>query len=154
MSNKLDIANEMRQFDEKNRTFYNELTEEELKKFSNYIMIRWGATVTGSTELQAYYLMACNENLNKHFFDISKHPQLQWLCATAVSPNMGTVRHEWISTKKRDGTNNKAVKFLREIYPHYNEDELELLAKINETADLKKLAKEYGWDDKKIKTNL
>ena len=28
-------------------------------------MIRWGATVTGSTELQAYYLIACNENLNK-----------------------------------------------------------------------------------------
>lgn len=154
MTNKLDIGNEMKQFDGKNRAFYSELTEEELKKFSNYIMIRWGATVTGSTELQAYYLMSCNENLNKHFFDISKHPELQWLCATAVSPNMGTVRHEWIKTKKREGTNNKAVKFLRQVYPHYGEDDLELLAEINDKDDLKRLAKEHGWDDKRIKSDL
>jgi hypothetical protein len=35
MSDKLNIANEMRQFDRKNRSFYDELTAEEKKKFSN-----------------------------------------------------------------------------------------------------------------------
>ncbi len=35
MSDKLNIANEMRQFDRKNRDFYNELSDEERKKFSN-----------------------------------------------------------------------------------------------------------------------
>ena len=42
MSDKLSIGNEMRQFDLKNRKFYDELTEEERKKFSPYLMIRWG----------------------------------------------------------------------------------------------------------------
>ena len=41
MSDKLNIANEMRQLDRKNRRFYRDLTDEERKKFSNYLMIRW-----------------------------------------------------------------------------------------------------------------
>jgi hypothetical protein len=154
MTDKLNIANEMRMFDKKDRTFYRELTEEERKKFSNFLMIRWGSSVQGSAELQQYYLLACNENLNKHFFELSRHPELQWLLATTVSPGMGTFRHDWIKQKKREGSNNKAVKFLRQIYPTYSEDELELLAQINDTADLKQLAKEHGWDDKRIKSEL
>ena len=151
---KLNIANEMQAFDSKDRNFYKDLTDEERKKFSTYLMIRWGSSVSGSAELQQYYLLSCNENLNKHFFEISRHPELQWLLATTVSPGMGSFRHDWIKQKKREGSNSKAVKFLRQIYPTYSEDELELLAKINDTADLKQLAREHGWDEKQIKSNL
>jgi len=154
MSDKLNIANEMRAFDSKDRNFYKDLTDEERKKFSNFLMIRWGSSVQGSTELQQYYLLSCNENLNKHFFDLARYPELQWLSATTVSPGMGNFRHDWIKQKKREGSSNKAVKFLRQIYPEYKEDELELLAQINDTADLKKLAREHGWDDKRIKSEL
>jgi hypothetical protein len=154
MSDKLNIANEMRAFDSKDRNFYKDLTDEERKKFSNYLMIRWGSSVQGSAELQQYYLLSCNENLNKHFFDLARYPELQWLSATTVSPGMGNFRHDWIKQKKREGSSNKAVKFLRQIYPEYKEDELELLAQINDTADLKKLAREHGWDDKRIKSEL
>ena len=70
MSDKLNIASEMRAFDSKDRKFYSDLTDEERKKFSNYLMIRWGSSVQGSTELQQYYLLSCNENLNKHFFEL------------------------------------------------------------------------------------
>ena len=40
---KLTIANEMKEFDLKNRNFYLDLTDEEKKKFSNFLMIRWGS---------------------------------------------------------------------------------------------------------------
>ena len=86
---KLSIHNEMSQFDRKNRNFYNELTDEEKKKFSNYLMIRWGSAVQGNKDLQEFYLISTNERFNKHFFAINRHPQLQWLCATAVSPCLG-----------------------------------------------------------------
>ena len=69
---KLSIQNEMTQFDRKNRKFYDELTDEERKKFSNYLMIRWGSAVQGSQELQEFYLIATNERLNKHFFAINQ----------------------------------------------------------------------------------
>jgi hypothetical protein len=152
MSDKLNISNELRQLDTKNRQFYRELTDEERKKFSTFLMIRWSSSVQGSADLQAYYLLSCNENLNKHFFDLSRHPELQWLSATTVSPGMGTFRHDWIKQKKRDSNNSKAVKFLRQIYPAYKQDELELLAQINSTAELKQLAREHGWDENRIKS--
>ena len=97
MSDKLSIKNEMAQFDRKNRNFYDELTDEEKKKFSTFLMIRYGASVSGNSDLQAYYLMATNERLNKNFFDLGKHSKLQWLCATTVSPDMGNQFHYWLS---------------------------------------------------------
>ena len=155
MSNKLDIGNEMAQFDLKNREFFDELTDDEKKKFSPYIMIRWGSCVTGDPTLQAYYLMSTNQKLNQNFFDISttKHKKLQWLMSTTVSPGMGKFRHQWISPKKKE-SNNKAAKFLSTIYPLAKQDEIELMAKLNDINDLKDLARKHGWDDKRIKSEL
>jgi hypothetical protein len=152
--NKLDINNEMYQLDTKNRAFYDELSDEEKKKFSNYLMIRWGSSVIGEQILEEYYLFSCNEKLNKHFFDISDHPKLQWLCATTISPGIGKQRHEWIKLKKRESTDNKALKLLKEIYPTYSIEELELLLKINTKNDLKQLARNHGYDEKRIKSEL
>jgi hypothetical protein len=153
---KLDIANEMRAFDRKDREFYDSLTDEEKKKFAPFLMIRWGATVEGAADLQAYYLMSVNERLNKHFFDVSgtQHKKLQWLLASTVSPGMGTHRHTWLAAKKREGSNNKSEKFLRELYPHAKADDIALMAQLNDKKDLKELARAHGWDDKRIKEYL
>ena len=141
---KLSIANEMACFDRKDRDFYDSLTEEERKKFSNYLMIRWGSSVQGSPELQEYYLIATNERLNKHFFDLGKHPKLQWLCATTVSPDLGVFRHNWISPKKKEP--NGIKKQLAELFPHLKDDELDLMAKINTKKDIDNYLKELGRD--------
>jgi len=146
---KLSIQNEMTQFDRKNRDFYNELTDEEKKKFSNYLMIRWGSSVQGSRELQEFYLISTNERLNKHFFAINRHPKLQWLCATTVSPGMGTHRHQWIAPKKKDSTNTGIKKQLAELYPNYKADELEVMSAINSKKDLDNYLRELGQDVKK-----
>lgn len=153
---KLSIKNEMAQFDRKNRQFYDSLNDEEKKKFSPFLMIRYGSTVAGSADLQTYYLMSCNENLNKNFFDINttQHKKLQWLMATTVSPGMGNQYHQWIAPKKKGAGDNKAVKFLSEIYPHLKDDDIKLLAELNDKDDLKHMARELGWDDKRIKSDL
>lgn len=152
---KLNISNEMLQFDRKNRDFFDELTPEEQKKFSPYLMIRWGSAVEGGPDMQAYYLMSTNERLNKNFFDISttQHKKLQWLLATTVSPGLGKQYHKWLAAGKKEN-NNKAHKFLRSIYPNAKEDEIELLGRINSKDDLKQLAREHGWDEKQIKSEI
>lgn len=152
---KLSIKNEMAQFDRKNRDFYDELDDQEKKKFSPFLMIRYGATVGGNPDLQAYYLMSCNERLNKHFFDINttQHKKLQWLMATTVSPGMGNQYHQWIKLGKK-ASDNKNIKFLRELHPHLKEDDLKLLAELNDKDDLKAYAKGLGWTDKDIKKEL
>jgi hypothetical protein len=141
---KLSIQNEMAQFDRKNREFYNELTDEERKKFSNYLMIRWGSCVQGSRDLQEFYLIATNERLNKRFFDINRHPRLQWLAATTVSPGMGTHRHQWIAPRKKEAGASAIRKQLAELYPHLKDDELDLLAKITTKKDIDAYLKRAG----------
>jgi hypothetical protein len=99
-------------------------------------------------------LRATNERLNVNFFDLGKHPKLQWLLATTVSPDMGNQYHEWISPKKRDSSNNKTIKFLKTQYPELDDDDIELLAEINSTDDIKQLARDLGWNAKQIKSDL
>jgi hypothetical protein len=144
MSDKLNIGNEMRQLDTKNRNFYDSLTPEELKKFSNYLMIRWGSSVDDSSEIQAYYVRSCNHYLNKHFFAINKHPKLQWLCATAISPDLGTPRHPWIGLKKKEPGAGSIKKQLAELYPNKKMDEIELLSKLITKKELDEYIKDHG----------
>lgn len=144
---KLSIQNEMAQFDLKNRSFYDELTDEERKKFSNYLMIRWGSSVQGSRELQEFYVIATNERLNKHFFAVNKHPKLQWLMATSVSPGLGTHRHQWIAPKKKETGSNEIKKALMEIYPTMKMSDIEALAAITDKKEIREYLRKHGHAD-------
>lgn len=148
MSDKLNIANEMRMFDRKVRTFYDDLTAEEKKKFSNYLMIRWGSSVDGSRDLQEFYVIATNERLNKHFFDLGRHPKLQWLLATTVSPDVGTPRHPWIAPRKKEAGLSAKRRALMEIFPHYKDDEIDVMAEITTQKEIDAYNRDAGRDKK------
>ena len=141
---KLSIHNEMARFDKKDREFYQGLTDEERKKFSNYLMIRWGSSVQGSRELQEFYVISTNERLNKHFFAVNRHPHLQWLMATSVSPGLGPQRHQWIAPKKKDASNNEIKKALMEIYPTMKIADIELLSKLTDKKELNRYFESTG----------
>ena len=148
MSDKLNIANEMRVFDRKDREFYDNLTEDERKKFSNYLMIRWGSSVEGSRDLQEFYVISCNERFNKHFFDLNRHPRLQWLLATTVSPGLGTHRHTWIAPKKKEAGASAKRKRLQEIFPNYKDDEIDVMMQIVTDKELDEYDRSSGKDKK------
>lgn len=141
---KLSIKNEMRQFDSKHRDFYDELTEEEHRKFSNYLMIRWGSTVTGSRDLQEFYVISTNERLNKHFFTVNQHPKLQWLMATSVSPNLGSCQHRWIAPKKRDSADGDIRRAIANLYPAMKSGDVELLARLTTKKELQAHLRDLG----------
>lgn len=150
MSDKLNIGNEMRQFDRKNRAFYDELSEEERKKFSPYLMIRWGSAVEGSRDLQEFYVISTNERLNKHFFAVNTaaHKKLQWLLATTVSPDMGTPRHTWIAPKKKEAGASAKRKALQEIYPTYKDDEIDVMMQLVSQKEIDAYFKSAGEERK------
>jgi hypothetical protein len=131
-------------FDRKDRTFYNNLTDEERKKFSTFLMIRYGSSVQGSRDLQEFYLIATNERLNKHFFALGQHPKLQWLLATTVSPGMGTHRHQWIAPKKKEAGASARRKQLAVRYPTYKDDEIDVMMQIVTDTELKEYVKQSG----------
>lgn len=150
MSDKLNIGNEMRQFDRKNKQFYDELSEEERKKFSPYLMIRWGSAVEGSRDLQEFYVISTNERLNKHFFAVNTtaHKKLQWLLATTVSPDMGTPRHIWIAPKKKESGASAKRKALQEMYPTYKDDEIDVMMQLVSQKEIDAYFKSAGQERK------
>jgi hypothetical protein len=146
MDDPLNIINEMRQLDRKNREFYDQLSDEHKKKFSPFLMIRWGSSVEGSRELQEFYVIATNERLNKHFFAVStsRHKKLQWLLATTVSPGIGTFRHTWIGAKKKNADLSKKKKAIADMYPLAKDDEIDLLAELITDKEIKQYIKDLG----------
>ena len=151
----LYIGNEMAAFDRKDRAYYDKFTDEEKKQFSTYLMLRYGASVGGNKDLQAYYLMATNKFVNKHFFDLNKHTKLQWLMCTTVSPNMGKQFHYWLAAKKKEGkSTNKLRKVVAELYPNMKSDEMDMFLEMNTEKEIKEYCKELGWDDKRIKSDF
>jgi hypothetical protein len=146
-SPKLQIHHEMKCLDLKDRGFYDSLDDQEKKKFSSYLMIRWGSSVVGSSELEAFYLIATNQQLNKHFFSINKHPKLQWLCATAISPAMGVQRHQWIPQGEKNKSKSQNMKKLAELFPNFKNQDLELLYQINDKDDINQYVDEHGQSD-------
>ena len=153
MSDKLSIRNEMRQFDIKNRNFYDELTDEERKKFNNYLMLRWGSCVSGNSDLEKYYVLSTNQQINKNFWELNKHPKLQWLLMTCVSPNMGVHKHEWIAFKGKKAKNKRAI-VIADLFPTMKIDEAELLSSIVSDKELTEYLIDLGWEDKDIKKVL
>lgn len=153
MSDKLSIRSEMRAFDTKDRDFYDSLTEEERKKFSTFLMLKYGGNVEGSYELQEWYLRAHNERVNINFFDLGKYPKLQWLTCTTVSPELGPQKHYWLTPKKKEG-DNRAYKFIAELYPNMKQSDIDLMVGLNTRDQLKEHARSLGWDEKRIKAEL
>ena len=141
----------MRAFDRKDRAFYDSLTEEEQRKFSPFLMIRWGSAVEGSRELEEYYVIATNERLNRHFFSIStaRHKKLQWLMATSVSPDLGTHRHPWIAPYKREKTQGSKRRVLQTIFPDCKDDEIDVMLAITSDQEIKQWFKDTGQDSTK-----
>ena len=145
-SGALSIGNEMRQLDLKNRQFYDSLTDDERRKFSPYLMIRWGSAVEGSADLQEYYLLSTNKRLNHKFFAVNtaRHKKLQWLMATTVSPGLGTIRHTWIAPRKRAGGDTAMRKKLVELFPNLDEPELAVLAAITTQEEIDAWIEQLG----------
>lgn len=150
MSDKLNIKNEMLQFDKKNRKFFDELNDEERKKFSNYLILRWGSSVKNDGDLAKYYVLSMNQNANKNFWDLNKHPKLQWLLMTCVSPDMGAFNHEWIAFKNKSAKNKRA-QIIANLYPAMKIKEAEDLSDLMSDKEFSQHLKDLGWDDKKIK---
>jgi len=151
---KLSIQSEMRAVDQKDRDFYDSLTDDERRKFSLYLMLRYSANVEGIPELEHYYLAAHNQRVNKNFFSLSKHPKLQWLLITTISPGMGNHKHYWLKPRSQDSRRSRINRFIESQNPDLNDQELELLTRLTTAEELIEMAKNLGMSDEQIKREL
>lgn len=146
---KLNIKEEMRVLDKRDRKWWDTLDEEEREKFgkSMWTQMRWASSVKGANAVQ--YLMLVNEFTNVNFNTLKHHPQLQHQLLQLAGS--GKVEyHEWIPPGKR-GTKNKLHEWLAVQFPEYNDDELELLISITDKSTFVDRMEQQGLTTKEIK---
>jgi hypothetical protein len=141
--------------DIKDYWFYGRIGEEKRKTFNSYMQLKYNASATGSSDLQEYMIRSTNEELNKDFWEISKHPKLVWMILCAINPKIGSFNRKYLPMKKNVKDNNAGkIKFLSELYPTWKLNDIEAYAEMCDKKELKQLAIEHGYDDKSIRERL
>ena len=151
MSSKLNIKEEMRSIDTKDRGWYDSLTPEEKKKVGIWLLMRYTSSC-GDKMLSEHYLDWTNEVVNVHFNKLRKHPQLQYQLMQLVGLGKTTF-HPWIAPGKAM-KKSKIQKWVLENYSHLNDDEIEIFISTKTKDDFVDLFEEHGMDKKQIKELL
>ena len=145
---KLPVKDILAAIDMNAKSVWNELSDEEKKQVSFWLLNRYVSSISGNRDKQELAVFKTNEYYNKNWNVLgTRHPKLQWqlLCNTG---NTGKIEfHPWIGLKQK-GSDDKAIKLLQQIYPNMKNDEVEILARISTKKELKEIAEEHGIDVK------
>ena len=145
----LDLKKTLRAADLRDKNFYDQMSEEDQKLYSPFMLMKYMASVKGEQWMQEHYVEMINEVVNEHLWTVSKHKKLAWILTAMCGVEQGQF-HPWLGSKKKTGNNDKQ-KMLTTLYENMKQDDIELLAEINDKKELKELARDFGNDDKQIK---
>ena len=122
---KIDLKSMLGAVDRRNKEFYSQLSDEQKKEFSPFMVMRWTSTIKGSKQLQEHYLELTNEFLNKDFSVLYKHKELCWMLASIIGIGRNQF-HPWIGVSKKTKKEILKDRF-SSLYPSLNQDELKIL---------------------------
>jgi len=147
---KLDIKRELNAVDQKNYDFYDNLTDEEKKAFSPFILMRYTSNVQGDRDIQEWFVEMTNECVNKNFNDLSKgHKALLWKLFAATGAGINCY-HPYLAAGKKEKA-NKIEKLLAELKPAMKMSDIKLWASMMTKADKEELFDKMGFDKKQRK---
>lgn len=153
MAAKLDIKRELEAVDTRNYDFYDNLTEEEKKAFSPYVLMRYTSNVNSDREVQEWFLDTTNEYVNKHHWLLSKHHKaLLWKLFAGTGTDT-KLYHPYLAAGKKNKI-DKIEKLLSELYPTKKLEDIKVLASLMDDNDRKELLDNHGLDDKQKKEYL
>ncbi len=151
----LSIKNEMRAIDTKDRNWYNGLDEEDRTKYNKALWTqqRYVSSIKHDiTDFEEHYLEWTNELVNTHYNTLRHHPELQFKLMQVVGLGK-PMYHQWIAPPK-GVQQNKLMKIFSEVYPQYNDEELEIFILQHTVEDLTDTLEELGYEKKEIKKIL
>lgn len=129
----LNIFDFLKKIDKQEYQFYNELSDEDKKQVAPLVLMRWMSN-TWDEKIHRYYVQAVNEVVNKNFWDLSNHKDLQMrlLFLTGIGKSVG---HRWVKTKQMIKSESKNFDIIKEYFD-CNDDEVEILEKILSKEDI------------------
>jgi|ERR1700691_163232 len=150
----LDIFETLSAIDKKNLNFYFNLTKEQQKGFLPFIVIRWASSIYSSNNnIKNHYITEVNNRVNIGFWELSKHPELQYKLLASVG-NGKIQKHSWIKGPKRNISTNIIDELIINLHPEFNDLEVKIIKNKLNKENLKSLCKDLGMDDSKIKKYL
>lgn len=150
MAAKLDIKRELSAVDHKNYDFYDNLTDEEKKAFSPFILMRYTSNVQGDVDIQEWFISRTNELVNMNFNDLSKnHKALLWKLFAATGAGISCY-HPYLAAGKKEKA-NKIEKLLCELNPAMKMSDIKLWASMMTKEDIEELFDQMGFDKKQRK---
>jgi hypothetical protein len=146
----LDIKRELKAVDTKDYNFYDNLTDEEKKSFSPFVLMRYTASVQGDYDVQSHFLEMTNECVNKNHWELSKnHKALLWKLFAVTGVGVPAY-HPYLAAGKKEKA-NKIEKLLCEIYPARKMEDIKLMASMMDKKDKEELFDKMGFDKKQRK---
>lgn len=147
----LNIIDFLKSLDIRDYKRYENLSEEDKKSVFPLVIMRWMSSCWNG-DLTRYYAYTVNEYVNKHFWDLAGHKDLQMklLAMCGMGKPAG---HNWIKSNAIK-TNDKLVALIKKHFG-CNDDEVDIyLSKITQE-DIEELLIFYGieekdWDKYKI----
>lgn len=146
---KLDIFEVLGAVNQKNYKFFDNLTEEEFKSVSPYVLMRW---MFGTNDTMQIHLL--NELMNPLVFNLQSHPDLLLKLLTVCAPGKSR-KYQWIAPPKKDSNLKVTLDVVKRFYGYStreakdtlhllsNDDIMEYAEYLNiDTPDLTTLKKE------------
>lgn len=150
---KLDLFKEvLPALDMGDKAFYDRCTEEEQKSLQPLVLMRWLSSVEYDKRQNIENILLVNDLINVGFWDLYKHPKLQWLMFAAIGPKK-RLRHNWIPSVKKSST-PKLDELFRQVYPVIGKQELETLRSLATKESIKDLCRGFAMDTKETKPYL
>lgn len=109
MSN--DIFFILRQVNSGNYRFFLELSDEELKKVSAFVLTMW---VSGAKENHAIHTILTDECVNPYLFKLHKHPRLLLLLVVAANSDIDHTKYKF--NKLVAGNSTKMIEYVAEQF--------------------------------------
>lgn len=151
------IKQEMNAIDKRQMDFWKNLSPEEQKGLSMWVLMRWASTVDSNVrEIEEHYLVMINELVNVHF-NLMRHDP-DWQLRLMQCVGIGTSqKHDWIKPMKKKSATSKRPKLyalFEQENPHLNHQEIELLISKHTEDELKEWLMGFGMSDKDIRAHL
>jgi len=143
---KLDIFRVLSHISNKDRHFYQALTEEEQKSIAPLVVMRW---LSGTKSAQQIYFL--NELVNPFVFSMYPHKELLFDLMTICAPGR-TQRYYWNKAQsKRKPSTPKAIGVIREYF-HYSTIEAVSVLPLLDTETILGYAEELGVQPDELRT--
>ena len=136
--------------DTRNKALYENLSEEEMKGFSPWLVQRYlSSAESANNAIIEHYLIMTNDIVNVNFSEV-KDPEMTWKLMSMVGIGK-SLKHPYIAPGGGKRKKKNAFRtWLREQYPHLDDQELDIWISNLDKKSAKDMLEQYHVKDKDV----